>query len=382
MGRMNQSLMKTSYDNNTKAFFELVRAGLWNGQRPVSGFTFQVSIGVDWGAVYLLAEEQSVIGLVAAGIDTLAASERPPQEIVLQFVGQTLQLEKRNKAMNEYVAGLFEQLRKNDIYALLVKGQGMAQCYERPLWRACGDIDLLLDQKNYEKAKALLIPLSTNVEPEYYTFKHIGMTMPGGWEVELHGSLRSRLSRRVDSNIDAIQEDTLKNGNVRVWRNGNTDVLIPAIDNDVIFLFTHILHHFYVEGIGLRQICDWCRFLWTYRDELDAAKLAVRLEAMGLTSEWKAFGAFAVSYLGMPVEAMPVYSAEKKWKRKAERIMVFVLESGNFGHSRVRKAGKLNSLCRKLKDFSRHAVVFPVDSVKFFCHFVVDGIRLSTKKDK
>lgn len=369
----------TMTENTRQVFFELVRAGLWpeHQARIVAH-----GIPADWDAVYRLAEEQSVVGLVAAGIETLPQSERPPQVVTLQCAGSTLQLEQRNKAMNEFVAKLISSLRAADINALLVKGQGIAQCYERPLWRASGDVDLLLSVEDYEKAKALLIPLAAEVEPEYHTFKHLGMKMPGGWEVELHGSLRSRLSRRVDRQIDAIQDDTLKNGNVRIWRNANTDVFMPAANNDVIFLFTHILHHFYVEGIGLRQICDWCRFLWTYRAELDVSALTFRLSAMGLPSEWKAFGALAVDWLGMPADAMPLYSADEKWKRKAERIMEFVLESGNFGHNRVRKAGKLNSLGRKLKDFSRHALVFPLDSVKFFCHFVVDGIQLTTNKDK
>mgnify|MGYP007016824113 CR=1 FL=1 len=34
---------------------------------------------------------------------------------------------------------------------------------------------------------------------------------------------------------------------------------------------------------------------------------------MGLMSEWKAFGAYAVEFLGMPVEALPLYSADAKW---------------------------------------------------------------------
>ena len=128
-----------------QVFFELVRVGLWESQNPVSGFTFQVSSDVDWGEVYRLAEEQSVVGLVAAGIDWFRVNDSRfmvPQEWSLQFVGQTLQLEQRNRAMNEFVARLIEQLGKEDIYALLVKGQGIAQCYERPLWSACGDVDL------------------------------------------------------------------------------------------------------------------------------------------------------------------------------------------------------------------------------------------------
>ena len=34
---------------------------------------------------------------------------------------------------------------------------------------------------------------------------------------------------------------------------------------------------------------------------------------MGLMSEWKAFAAVAVDWLGMPVEAIPLYSSNRKW---------------------------------------------------------------------
>ena len=61
--------------------------------------------------------------------------------------------------------------------------------------------------------------------------------------------------------------------------------------------------------------------------------------------EWEAFGAFAIEYLGMPVEAMPFVDVrgkkdegrceiDKRLKRKADRILAFVLESGNFGRNR------------------------------------------------
>ena len=48
-------------------------------------------------------------------------------------------------------------------------------------------MDLLLSDRNYEKAKKLLLPLATEVETEYTHFKHQGMTIDG-WVVELHGT--------------------------------------------------------------------------------------------------------------------------------------------------------------------------------------------------
>lgn len=396
-----------SLDKNQKAFFELVRAGLWanvndnvnelrtkNPELRVGGG--DVFKDVDWGVVYRLAEEQSVVGLVAAGIEAVQGSRFKvqgstlvPQEWALQFIGQTLQIEQRNKAMNAFVAELIERLRKADVYALLVKGQGIAQCYEKPLWRASGDVDLLLSSGNYEKAKELLVPLASDVETEYTHFKHLGMTIDG-WVVELHGTLHSRLSARVDRVVDEVQGDVFYGGKVRSWMNGRTQVFLPAPNEDVIFVFTHILHHFFFEGIGLRQICDWCRLLWTYRDAIDLRTLELRLRKAGLMTEWKAFAAFAVKYLGMPVEAMPLYdendNQNEKLQKKADRIMEFVMEVGNFGHNSRRDYSGMSYAKRKfvsawgrLSDMLRHFSLFPKDSIVFFGGVLRSGLHAAVR---
>ena len=363
-------------DNNQQAFFELTRAGLWENEAQLLQYG-----KVDYDEVFRIADEQSVIGLVTAGIEHVQ-DVKIPQEIVLQFIGISLQLEQQNKALNDFIVWLIETLRKEDVYTLLVKGQGIAQCYEKPLWRASGDVDLLLSEDNYQRAKKVLIPLADNVEQEYKTFKHIGITLKGDYVVELHGTLHSRLSKRIDRVIDGAQNDVFCGGNVRSWNNNGTSVFLPSPDNDVIFVFTHILHHFFIEGIGLRQICDWCRLLWTYRDSLDRGLLEKRIQKMGLITEWKAFAAFAVEYLGMPVSAMPLFNENecRKLHRKADHILQFVLESGNFGHNREAANGKFCSAWYKMKDFARHSRIFPLDSIKFFWHFLWNGVELAIIK--
>ena len=108
-------------DNNQKAFFELLRAGLWEKEVRLSPYK-----NIDYSVILNLAEEQSVVGLVAAGLEHVA-DVKIPQQWALQFTGQTIQLEQRNKAMNAFVARLIGKLRNEDIYTLLVKGQGIAQ---------------------------------------------------------------------------------------------------------------------------------------------------------------------------------------------------------------------------------------------------------------
>ena len=109
-----------------KFFFALVRAGLWldaNHKYKNATGSFE---GIDWSEVRHLADEQLVVGLVAAGIDVYKM-QVPGFKIAkadaLQFIGQTLQLELRNQAMNYFIGVMEEKMRAEGIYTLLVKGQ-------------------------------------------------------------------------------------------------------------------------------------------------------------------------------------------------------------------------------------------------------------------
>lgn len=366
--------------NNTYlAFFMLVKGGLW-GEAYVDQNLFALK-EVDWGEIYRLSEEQSVIGLVAAGLESVT-NVKIPKEEVLQFVGYTLQLEQQNKAMNNYLAKLIERLRQQGVYALLLKGQSVAQCYEKPLWRAYGDIDLFLSGDNYTKAKEVLVPLASSTEGEYVQGKHLGMTIDG-FIVELHGNLHCPLSSRVARGLKDIQNDSFYNGNVRSWLNGQTQIFLLSVENDIVYVFTHFLNHFYKEGVGLRQICDWCRLLWTYREKLDKKVLELRIRQMGLVSEWKAFGALAVEWLGMPKETMPMYDDSLRWSKKANRIIDFIMMSGNMGHNRDMShfsnkpffIRKCISAGRRLGDLINHARIFPLDSLLFSFYIIKNGLK-------
>ncbi len=370
-------------------FFALLRAGLWEDRNRdrIDGTT-------DWNEVHQLAQEQSVQGLVLQGIERLR-DDNLNQGLLLEWIGEVQMIEQQNLAMNAFVADLIEKLRKKDIYALLVKGQGIAQCYEKPLWRTCGDVDLLLSKDNYEKAKEFLWPLSNSAGTEWGYQRHLSMAIDQ-WVVELHGTLRTQLSSKVDRLIDETQKDILFNGKVRPWMNGKVQISLPGPDNDVIFIFTHFLKHFYKGGLGLRQICDWCRLLYTYRESLNHRLLESRIKKAGLMTEWKAFGAFAVEILGMPIEAMPLFEGRcvigARLKHKARLINDFIMSVGNMGHhrsswlmehdswfTRQYVIRKVFSMGRHIGDVINHAKIFPLDSVKFLISIMLHGIQDAVK---
>lgn len=88
-------------DYNQKIFFELLKAGLWSGQRPVQEFkSLKVQDSVDWEKVYQLAQEQSVQGIVLSGLEELKAKGIElsiPKVLLLQWIGEVQVIEQRNK---------------------------------------------------------------------------------------------------------------------------------------------------------------------------------------------------------------------------------------------------------------------------------------------
>ena len=93
-------------DNNTRAFFALVKAGLWEQDVHLTSFN-----KIEFQEINRLAEEQTVVGLVAAGLEHVT-DMKVSKEDLLQFVGRALQLEQRNESMNNFVGCLVKRCVK------------------------------------------------------------------------------------------------------------------------------------------------------------------------------------------------------------------------------------------------------------------------------
>lgn len=363
-------------DKNTiDAFFSLLKGGLWEQRVYLVPFS-----PIDADALYKLADEQSVVGLVSAGIEHVEDT-RLTKHQALPFLKRVVSTESNNTEMNSFISWLWDRLKEEQVSLALVKGQGIAQCYERPQWRSAGDIDLLLDPNDYEKAKSILFPIAQSVHPEKKVVKHQGLTILS-LTVELHGTLHTGLSRRLDSVVDAVQDEMFRKGLFRKWDIDHTQIFLPSPDCDVIFIFTHILQHFYKGGIGLRQICDLCRFLWTYKDAINRPLLMDRLQSMGIMREWRSFMAFAVEYLGLPEQVAPFYS--QPMPVVTRRIASFVIASGNFGRSRdnsYREKGypilirKFITLWHQIKDNISLFRISPINSLRFIFGYILSQIE-------
>ena len=347
-------------------FFALLRSGLWNEVPALAPF----ACGVNWEALYKLASAQTVTPLVTDGINRLPKEFLPKDpERMDPFLCDLMATAKRNRLLDGFIPKLFGALA--GIPVLLVKGQSLAQDYPEPERRQPGDIDLLLLPASYEAAKAALLPKATDVLEEEKEILHQGMHF-GSIEVEIHGSISTLMSRKLDRKLAALLEEEFRNGTFPSVPIGGKDVPVPSADFNAVYVFVHFLHHYWAGGVGLRQLVDWMTFISVHKRDIHPVLLEKRLDDLGLLRVWKVFTGFAQEYLGCPAEKLPLAAAPDAGKNA--RIWRYVRYCGNFGKNVDRSRKKETYLVRKIHSFwrlvvadrLRHFPVFPRASVRLF----------------
>lgn len=79
--------------------------------------------------------------------------------------------------------------------------------------------------------------------------------------------------------------------------------------------------------------------------------------------------------------------SSKRFDKKADKIMEFILKAGNMGHNRDMShfskqpylVRKCVSMSRRVSDLINHARIFPLDSLRFFPRIMFNGVRSAIK---
>ncbi|MBR4687284.1 MAG: nucleotidyltransferase family protein [Bacteroidales bacterium] len=353
-------------ETTDRQFFALLRSGLWNEvpeRAPFDG-------GVDWEALYRLSFAQTVGPLVTDGVNRLPKEYLPAEpEHLDPFLGDMMATAQRNRVLDSFIPKVFHALR--GIPVVLVKGQSLAQDYPDPERRQPGDIDLLLPPSSYAAAKEILLPKATHVSKEDVQTLHQGMHFYSV-EVELHGSISTLMSRKLDRQLAALLKEQFDGRSLPTVTIGGAEIPVPEANFNAVYIFVHFLQHYWSGGVGLRQFVDWTTFVSVHKRDIHPVILEQRLEELGLLNLWKVFTGFAQEYLGCPAEKLPLATRPKP--RKNARIWRYVRRCGNFGKNQDRKRKKESYLVRKIHslwrlviaDRLRHFPVFPKESIRFF----------------
>ena len=321
---------------NTFAFFTFLRYCL-----GYKGDMSRAIAGMNWQQLYSFVSKQAILGLCFEGIERLGKEypeelKRNPigRELLITWMGKAQQIRRQNMKVNAVVGKLFAMLRVDGMRCCILKGQGNALMYPNPYSRTPGDIDVWIDasremimeyaQKKFELGDDIRLQhLETSLDgvPVELHFFPCSMNNP-----IYHARLQKWFRRNAD----------LQCSNVVSLPDGAGDIAIPTTAFNVIYQLTHLYHHFFDEGIGMRQIIDYyyvvsmlnvnCEMLtWLQKD----------LKHLGL---WKFAG--AVMYvlkevLGLSEDKMIVPMDEKRGRL----LLAEILDGGNFGRHFTKYAG-------------------------------------------
>lgn len=239
----------------------------------------------DWDAIYRLAEGHAVLGLLAEGICDDDASAAVRERLWEDSMG----IIRRGKQVNEVLAHVVGLLREYGVETLLQKGQGVAQCYPNPLLRMSGDIDLLVREEDFEKAKELLSQKFPLVEEDHY-YKDLHCTfLCGEVEIELHATEFGALNDAARERYREMCREMFREGDFRSYDCEGVSIRLAPASFDAFYLFLHLVKHYYLQGIGFRQVLDLCLFLKTNDHNIDYNKISTWTEQFGLQKEWVAF---------------------------------------------------------------------------------------------
>ena len=346
--------------------YELLRSALW-GRPAVVDADFN-----EWGEVFAVAKSQSVLALVGhAALNDANVREMLPAGMAEKLKAFVMANVATHNMLNGTLARVVNTMNEASMEYVLLKGQGLARNYPVPELRACGDIDLYVGSKNYQKACDMLGAIASwqQERAPMDDVKHYDIRI-GKVPVEIHRYSNVNVSKFYDRVYQAYSDEGLSHG-LRTMDFAGTIVNTPTDDFNAFYIFNHLWHHFLTSGIGLRQLSDWMMFLHTHKDKIDSEKLCRIIEDMDMMAPWQAFGCVLIEKLGMPVEEFPFYDSRKN--RHVSKIVKRILTEGNFGHERDMYKNRSGEryLNRKVKSFFLQSV----RSIQLLCMFPSHIIR-------
>ena len=291
-----------------------------------------VVVDINWQQLYTFASKQAILGICFEGIERL--SEEYPEELkknpierdlLMTWMAKAQQIRRQNVRVNVVASKLYSMLREDGLRCCILKGQGNALMYPNAYSRNPGDIDVWVNASREEITEYAKKHFKLGDDIRYH---HIETSVDGVL-VELHffpctmnnPIYNARLQKWFKRNED------LQCSNVVSLPDGIGEIAIPTTAFNVIYQLTHLYHHFFDEGIGMKQIIDY--YYVVNNDELLVIRDALQkeLKHLGL---WKFAG--AVMYvlheaLGLSEEKMIAPMDEKRGKL----LLAEILNGGNFG---------------------------------------------------
>ena len=230
---------------------------------------------LDWRQLYTFASRQALLGFCFDGIERLTKEyseelKRNPiaRDLLMTWLGAAQQIRRQNMKVNVVASKLYSMLRGDGLRCCILKGQGNALMYPNVYSRNPGDIDVWVNASREQITEYAKKHFQIGDDIRYH---HIETSMDGV-PVELHffpcsmnnPLYHARLQKWFRKNAD------LQCSHIVGLPDRAGDIAITTSAFNVVYQLCHLYHHFFDEGIGMRQIIDYflvvCDFYKVYQN--------------------------------------------------------------------------------------------------------------------
>ena len=275
---------------------------------------------MNWNDVQALAERQGLAAVLVDGIEQLPNSQRPPKDLLLQWIGEVLQnYEYRYELYRRAIAELAGFYGEHGIKMMILKGYACSLDWPKPEHRPCGDIDIWQFGKQKEADSLITKEKGIKVDNSHH---HHTVFYWRDFMVENHYDFVNVHSRKLNIELEKIFKELGKDDSHFVELNGEK-VYLPSPNLHALFLMRHLVAHFTSVSITLRQVLDWAFFVEKHTDEVDWNWLLCVIDKYHMRVFFNLINAICVEDLGFPADIFPEVRFLPELK---ERVLADILK--------------------------------------------------------
>jgi hypothetical protein len=323
--------------NTTTLFFELIQVSM--GTRDTLS---RAPSADEWTSLYKTAKKQALVGVCFEGVQRLFDKHREivesfPNGLKMKWIGSEAATRGRNELLNLRCVEMQNRLSKDGFRTYIMKGQGNAALYGNGLnmLRQPGDIDIFLEggYKRVMKYVGETYPTRevNELEIHYHCFQDVPVEIHYRPFIMRDPIKNARLQRFFRSENERCFTNAIE------LPNGIGTITAPTPTFNIVHQLVHIKHHLFTEGIGLRQLMDYCFVLREAKAKpFDTAYVLQVISSLGLDCFAKSLMWVLQTVFALEDEALFWTPDEKHGKLLLDEI----LRSGNFGQMSGEKRPK------------------------------------------
>ena len=343
-----------------KIYYKFIQfaLGTYEGKEFLDGSALN---GFDWQRFYDFAKKQTLVGIIMEGISRLPKAVAPKQGLLMNWFMMSQNISRQNMMLNAATAEIYNKVKAAGYDCCILKGQANAAMYANPAARTPGDVDMWVDASREEIRQLAQTLAKENGRIDEESYNHIALTT-NDISVELHYTPGFMANFTYNRRLQQWFRESIaaQCRNMIALPDEAGEVAAPTADFNAVYQLYHLYHHYFYEGVGLRQVVDYYYVMWNVECGMWSEECGVKNSSLDNSSSqakprtnqhstfniqhsltrlglWHFAGAMMYvlhEVLGLPEEKM-IAPMDKK---RGEMLLNDILCGGNFGHHDERHA--------------------------------------------